>query len=69
MITQKLISFKIDINQLESLDSVCLKSGFNRNKVLNYLVSNALEVLSYQFEILERRKLPYSSANLFNGLK
>lgn len=38
MVTQKLISLKLDINQLEQLDKTCRSLGINRNKFINFLV-------------------------------
>ena len=38
MVTQKMISFKIDANQLDNLDRLCSETGVNRNKLLNFYV-------------------------------
>lgn len=39
MVTQKLISFKVDEDLLLDLDSLCRFLGVNINKILNKMVS------------------------------
>lgn len=45
MVTQKMISVKLDVSQLEKLDKTCVDLQINRNKFLNFLVCFANEML------------------------
>lgn len=38
MVNQKLISLKIDSNQLDELDRLCLSLGCKRNKLINFAI-------------------------------
>ena len=38
MVSQTLISFKVDSSQLEEFDRICVGLGAKRNKLLNFLV-------------------------------
>lgn len=38
MVTQKMISFKVNVDQLETFDDTCRLLGVKRNKLLNFLV-------------------------------
>lgn len=46
MVSQILISFKIDDNQLKKLDIICSKLGVKRNKLLNFFVVYGNSMLS-----------------------
>lgn len=63
MVTQKLISFKIDASQLELLDSFLPLIGYNRNKFINYALKHALNVLSYQIPVAQRYGWDCSKVN------
>ena len=54
MITQKMISFKVDSNQLELMDSLLPKIGYNRNKFLNKVLSTVLYCVNEQILFAER---------------
>lgn len=41
MVTQSLITFKCDSDQLLLFDKLCLDLGVNRNRMLNFLVHYA----------------------------
>lgn len=38
MVTQKMISLKLDVHQLELLDVLAVRLGSNRNKLINFAV-------------------------------
>ena len=38
MVTQKMISLKLDVNQLEMLDELAARLCTNRNKLINFAV-------------------------------
>lgn len=46
MVTQKLISFKIDVELLLSLDSLCSEYCLKRNTMLNVLIRTGCSCLS-----------------------
>lgn len=46
MVTQKMISLKLDIDQLNKLDDLCITLNCNRNKLINFFVSQGVELLS-----------------------
>lgn len=54
MVTQKLISFKCDSDQLALFDDLCAGLAVKRNKMLNFLVNYANLTLSdpYKLNIL-----------------
>ena len=56
MVTQKMISFKVDQSQLELMDSLLPKIGYNRNKFLNRVLSTVLYCVNAQVEYAERSK-------------
>lgn len=46
MVTQKMISLKLDTDQLVRLDSLCDELGCNRNKLINFAVKMLVSSLS-----------------------
>ena len=56
MVTQKLISFKVDQSQLDLMDSLLPKIGYNRNKFLNKVLSTVLYCVNEQILYVERTK-------------
>ena len=46
MVTQKLISFKVDEELLPHLDSLCAEYGLKRNTMLNVLIRTGVSCLS-----------------------
>lgn len=43
MVTQKMISFKVDVDALAQLDLLCKEYEVNRNKMLNILVKIGID--------------------------
>lgn len=60
MVTQTLISFKCDSDQLAQFDKLCCDLGCKRNKMLNFLVVYANSMLSDPYRLNLVRA--YSSA-------
>ena len=56
MVTQKMISFKVDQSQLDLMDSLLPKIGYNRNKFLNRVLSTVLYCVHQQILYAERSK-------------
>ena len=56
MITQKMISFKVDQSQLDLMDSLLPKIGLNRNKFLNKVLSTVLYCVNEQILYAEPTK-------------
>ena len=56
MVTQKMISFKVYQFQLELMDSLLSKIGYNRNKFLNRVLSTVLYCVNAQVEYAECSK-------------
>lgn len=46
MVTQSMISFKVDSSELLKLDTLCASLGIKRNKMLNFLVFYANRMFS-----------------------
>lgn len=57
MITQKLISFKIDSSLLDSLDLTIAELPINRNKFINYCLKFGLETIQMQLDIAKSKHL------------
>lgn len=55
MITQKLISFKINHQTLQRLDSTISDLPLNRNKFINDCVEFALAAIEIQVEVAKRQ--------------
>lgn len=58
MVSQKLISFKVDQSQLERMDLILPQIGLNRNKFINACVVFLLDCIELQISVAIRDKKP-----------
>lgn len=69
MITQRLISFKIDESTFERLDSAISGLPVNRNKFMNACVNFVLDAVLIQLDVAKRQHKPIENIPFMSYFK